>query len=66
MIVLFIVSISVFSYCIILKLEDAGENAHENKGVFPEMPLWEISNFAQPVNADFHTQKTDYDTIKIL
>lgn len=64
MIVLLIVSVSVFSYCIILKLKEAGKNIHENKGVFPQGPLLDISNFAQPVNTDVHIQKTDYDTIK--
>lgn len=57
-------TVLVFSYCVHLKLCHKGKNIHETKGVFPKMPIWDISNFAQPSYSDVHTQKIEYDTIK--
>lgn len=49
MIILLCISASVLACCIHLKLEEQGRKVHENKGVFPEVPLWDISNFATPL-----------------
>ncbi|GEM_PF-3256030 len=62
--ILLLCSVVVCCYCVHLKKSQKGKIIHETKGVFPQGPLLDISNFAQPVNTDVHTQKTDYDTIK--
>ena len=61
---LLLLSITVLSYCVHFKLCNKGKNIHETKGVFPKMPIWDISNFARPYYSEVHTQKIEYDTIK--
>ncbi|MCS4165187.1 hypothetical protein M2419_002268 [Sphingobacterium sp. BIGb0116] len=61
---LLLLSITIVSYCVHLKLCHKGKNIHENKGVLPKMPIWDISNFAHPYYSDVHTQKIEYDTSK--
>ncbi|MNU20700.1 hypothetical protein D3C71_89490 [compost metagenome] len=65
MIILLCISASVLACCIHLKLEEQGRTVHENKGVFPEVPLWDVSNFATPLEKNMLQKMYNKDTLCI-